>query len=89
VDPNAAAGQPAVVTGATNIVTLVCRAVDLSKTGVSLGNNEVAFAVQNEINASALVNTNATQLVGQIVQDDATGTFTFTINVVPLNPLNF
>jgi hypothetical protein len=54
-----------------------------------LGNNEIAFAVQSEINASSMVNTNGTQLVGQIVPDDTTGTFTFTVNVVPLNPLNF
>jgi hypothetical protein len=35
------------------------------------------------------VDPKATQLTGQITPDDATGTFTFSVNVTPLNPLNF
>jgi hypothetical protein len=80
------AGQPGVT--ATNYITLVCRAVSLTGVDPS-ANSEMAFAVENEIKSSPLVDPKATQLTGQITTDEATGTFTFTLNVVPLNPLKF
>jgi hypothetical protein len=52
-------------------------------------NSEIAYAVENEIKSSPLVDPKATQLTGQITPDDATGTFTFTVSVSPLNPINF
>ncbi len=84
--PAGAVGQ-----GATNdVIVIVCRAVDLSKTsGDASANNEIAYAVENEIKASYLVDKAATALVGQIIPDEANGTFTFTVNVKPLQPLNF
>jgi len=45
--------------------------------------------VENEIKNSPLVDAKATQLTGQITTDDSNGTFTFTVNVVLRNPLNF
>ena len=86
VDPAAAAaaGQSA----STNIVTFVCRAVSLTSIDPS-ANRDIAYAVQEEIKASPLVNPAQTTLDGNIVPDDSNGTFTFTLKVAPLNPLNF
>jgi len=75
-------------TGSTNnVITLVCRAVRL--VGVDAPDSEIAYAVENEIKNSPFVNPKATSLVGNIVPDEVTGTFSFTLNVMPLNPLNF
>ena len=73
---------------ATNAITMVFRAVNLTALDPS-ANSEIAYAVENEIKNSPLVDAKATQLTGQIVPDDATGTFTFTVNVTPLNPIDF
>ena len=81
-------GTP-VAAGPTNsVITLVCRAVNLSGVDAS-ANSTIAFAVDNEIKTSPLVDPKATQLSGQITLDDSNGTFTFTVNVTPINPLNF
>jgi type IV pilus assembly protein PilM len=71
---------------ATNIVTLVCRAVNLSSVDPS-ANSVIAYAVESEIKNCPLVDPKATQLTGQITVDDSNGTFTFIVNVAPLNPL--
>ena len=64
--------------------------MDLTKTsGDASANTEIAYAVENEVKNSSLVDPKATQLTGQITPDDTTSTFTFTVNVTPLNPLNF
>jgi type IV pilus assembly protein PilM len=81
VDPNA---PPTVA--ATNFVTLVCRAVNLTELDPS-ANSEMAYAVESEIRKSSMVDPKETQLTGQIMTDDMTGTFTFTVNVVPVNPI--
>ena len=73
---------------ATNYIVLSFRAVNLSDVDPS-ANSEIAYAVENEIKSSPLVDPKATQLTGQIVTDEATGTFTFTLNVTPLNPLKY
>jgi hypothetical protein len=75
-------------TAVTNAVTMVFRAVNLTSLDPS-ANSEIAYAVESEIKNSPMVDPKATQLTGQIVPDDATGTFTFTVSVTPLNPLNF
>ena len=36
-----------------------------------------------------MVDPKTTQLVGQITTDELNGTFTFTVNVTPLKPVNF
>ncbi|HEY5043867.1 MAG TPA: type IV pilus assembly protein PilM [Verrucomicrobiae bacterium] len=79
------------VAGATNnIVTFVCRAVDLAKiTGNASANKDIAFAVQTEIKNSPMVDPKETSLVGNIETDDSNGTFTFTVNVTPLNPPHY
>ncbi len=85
-EPNAplAPGQA----NTNSVITFICRAVNLTSVDAS-ANSEIAFAVESEIKASPLIDPKATQLVGQILPDEATGTFTFTVNVTPLNPLNF
>ena len=71
-------------------VTFICRAVDLTKTsGDPSANSQIAYAVENEIKKSPLVDTKATALAGQITLDEPSGTFTFTVTVMPRNPLNF
>jgi hypothetical protein len=85
-DPNAPADQSGSSTN--NVITLVCRAVNLTSLDPS-ANTEFAFAVQNEIKASPMVDAEATQLSPQLTPDDSNGTFTFTVNVVLRNPLNF
>jgi type IV pilus assembly protein PilM len=82
-------GEPGAVNANTNsIITLICRAVNLTSVDPS-ANSEIAYAVENEIKNAPLVDAKATALTGQITPDDANGTFTFTVNVMPLNPLNF
>jgi len=83
-------GQPIQAGGTTNIVTLICRAVDLSKnSGDASANSEIAYAVETEIKNSPLVDAKSTTLVGNIVPDDSNGTFTFTVNVAPTNAPSF
>jgi type IV pilus assembly protein PilM len=84
VDPNTPPG-----TANTNsVITLICRSVNLTSLDPS-ANSEIAYAVENEIKNSPLVDPKATALTGQITPDDSNGTFTFTVSVMPLNPLNF
>ena len=72
----------------TNAITLVCRAVDLTKvTGDASANNETAFEVENQLKTSPLFDSKTTQLSGQITPDDATGTFTFGVTITLQNPL--
>ena len=86
--PAGDAAQSATATATNNVITLLCRAVNLTSLDPS-ANSEIAYAVENEIKTSPLVDPKATQLTGQITPDDANGTFTFTVSVTPLNPLNF
>jgi type IV pilus assembly protein PilM len=72
----------------TNYVVLVCRAVNLTSLDPS-ANSEIAYAVENELKNCPLVDSKATQLTGQITPDESNGTFTFTVNVVPLKPLKY
>ena len=72
----------------TNLITFICRAVSLTSIDPS-ANRDIAYAVANEIKASPLVDPKQTTLDGSIVPDDSNGTFTFTLKVAPLTPLNF
>jgi hypothetical protein len=86
--PPPGSAAPPAAGSANNAITLVCRAVNLTSLDPS-ASSEIAYAVENEIKNSPLVDPKATQLTGQITPDETTGTFTFTVNVTPLNPLNF
>ncbi len=73
----------------TNSITLVCRAMDQTKvSGDASANSETAFEVESQLKASPLFDSKATQLTGQIVPDDSTGTFTFGVTIMPSNPLH-
>jgi type IV pilus assembly protein PilM len=74
-------------TGQEAVITLVCRAVSLSSVDPS-ANSDIAYALQNELQASPYFDPKATQLSGEIKADDASGTFTFGISVALKNPLN-
>ena len=89
VAPPPSSGDPSLpAAGNTSTgITLVCRAVRL--VGVDTPDSEIAYAVENEIKNSPFVDPKATSLVGNIVPDEATGTFSFTLNVMPLKPLTF
>jgi hypothetical protein len=83
------ADAAAAVAGAgTNSITLICRAVSLTSVDSS-ANTSIAYAVENEIKNSPLVDPKATQLSPNISADDPNGTFSFTVNVTLLNPLTF
>jgi hypothetical protein len=88
-DQNAQAGQGG---PDTNSITVFCRAVSLrAVVDASANNKDIAYVVRDEIANSPMVNPDAkaTQLVGEISADDAIGTFTFSVNVAPQNPLKF
>jgi type IV pilus assembly protein PilM len=72
----------------TNSITLICRAVSLTSVDSS-ANPAIAYAVENEIKNTPVVDASATQLSPNISPDDPNGTFTFTVNVTPKNPLNY
>jgi type IV pilus assembly protein PilM len=72
----------------SGLVTLVCRAVDVSAfSGDSAANPETAYAVESEFKASPLFDPKGTALTGNITPDPATGTFTFGLNATLANPL--
>jgi type IV pilus assembly protein PilM len=83
--PDASATPGAAI---TNLVTVTCRAVSLTSVDPA-ANSAIAYAVESEIKNSPFVDPKATSLVGNIVPDDATGTFTFTLNVAPTNLPSF
>ena len=72
----------------TNTITMICRAVSLTSVDPA-ANSAIAYAVESEIKNSPFVDPKATSLVGNIVPDDVTGTFTFTVNVAPTNLPSF
>jgi type IV pilus assembly protein PilM len=71
----------------TNIVALVCRAVDLTQMDAAADNTEIVYAVERALKASPVFDPKTVQSAAQISQVDASGTFTFTITVTPQNPL--
>jgi type IV pilus assembly protein PilM len=80
---NAAQGQ----TNQVGAITLLCRAVSLSKVDPA-ANSDIAYTLENDLQASPYFDPKATQLTGQINPEDASGTFTFGISAVLKNPLN-
>ncbi len=72
--------------GATML--LVCRAVSLNTVDAS-ANSEIAYAVQNELQACKYFDPKTTTLAGNISSDDPNGTFTFGVNVTLSPPPQF
>ena len=67
-------------------LTLSCRAVSLTSVSAS-ANTDIAFAMLTELKASPLFVPEQTQFNGNISGDDASGTFTFAVNVKLKRPL--
>jgi type IV pilus assembly protein PilM len=74
-------------TNQVGTITLVCRAVSLAKVDPA-ANSDIAYTLENELQASPYFDPKTTQLTGQINPEDAAGTFTFGITAVLKNPLN-
>jgi len=81
-------GQAGAASPNNNVITLTCRAVSLRDLDPT-ANKDMAYSVRDEIAASPLVNPKSTQLVGEVSDPDANGTFTFKVEVAPINPFNF
>lgn len=76
----------------TNVIVLLCRAVDLSGmlagTDVAGGaDNEIVYAVERQLKATPAFDPKSVQTSAQISPVDANGTFTFTVTLVPQKPL--
>jgi type IV pilus assembly protein PilM len=72
----------------SGVITLVCRAVDVSAiSGDSAAGPETAYAVEAEFKGSPMFDPKATQLSGQVNPVDANGTFTFGLTATLANPL--
>ncbi len=87
--PPVPAGDPSVGGGETNSVgtiKLECRGVSLSE-AISSANNKIAYALHTELTASPIVDAAGTRLDPQIVEDPATGTFSFGITIALKRPL--
>ena len=90
--PNSELPGPAMNPGQTTTnklgtITLICRAVSLSKIDPA-ANSDIAYTLENELQASPFFDPKATQLTGQINPEDVSGTFTFGVTAVLSNPLN-
>jgi len=88
VQPAGVAGVAQTQPNQPGTITLVCRAVSLAKVDPA-ANSDIAYTLENELQASPYFDPKATQLTGQINPEDASGTFTFGITAVLKNPLNF
>jgi type IV pilus assembly protein PilM len=75
-------------TQTTNTITLLCRAVSMQNVDPS-ANSDIAYAVQNELQACKSFDNKATALQGNISPDEPDGTFTFGINVTLASPPQF
>jgi type IV pilus assembly protein PilM len=84
---NEGAPAAAAISTSTNSITLVCRAVNLSSVDAS-ATPGIAYAVESELKASPFFDPQGTALLGNIVPDEVTGTFTFGITVALTNSPN-
>jgi type IV pilus assembly protein PilM len=82
-----AAAAAAAAAGPASIITLICRAVDLSKVDSS-ATTVIAYTVESELKACPFFDPRTTALLGNIVTDETTGTFTFGIAVGLTNSPN-
>jgi type IV pilus assembly protein PilM len=83
-DPNAMGLEAA--TNAVGAIKLQCRGVSLSKLDPS-ANNKLAFAFQDELKRSPVVDAEGTKLDPQITDDETTGTFSFGVTLALKRPL--
>jgi type IV pilus assembly protein PilM len=91
--PATADGQPAVKkskagTNEVDTITILCRGVNLTTTAPS-ANTDIAFAVERMLKEDPMFDKDETKLDPTINLDEATGTFTFGVNVRLKQPLKF
>jgi hypothetical protein len=86
-DPNAAATPANSNEVAT--VTLLCRAVDLTKvSGIPADANlRIAYAFENEVKTNPLIDGDKTKLIHGPDLDENSGTFTFGVNLALKRPI--
>jgi type IV pilus assembly protein PilM len=83
--------RPAVAAGSENeinMITIVCRGVNLSKV-VPSANIDLAYALQAEAKSSSFFVPEGTELVGETREDTATPTFVFNMNLKLKRPFKF
>ncbi|MFO1487040.1 MAG: type IV pilus assembly protein PilM [Verrucomicrobiota bacterium] len=79
--------DPLQATNEVTTLTLKCRAVNLANVQ-SDANTTIIYALQNELRSSTnFFDAEKTEVVGTIVPDDATGTFTFDVLISLKHPL--
>lgn len=81
-DPNATGST----TNQVGTIKLECRGVSLTRIDPT-ANNKLAYEFHEELKRSALVDPQGTQLDPQIIEDEATGTFSFGITLALKKPL--
>lgn len=94
-DPNAVPGDPSAAARAPSnpneiaTLNLVFRAVTLRKIvpSTSLPDTDIVFAVDNELKNHPLFDAEHTKLDGQILTDEASGTFTFGVTLALKRPI--
>jgi type IV pilus assembly protein PilM len=86
-NPGEAGGTPEAAAMSTNVITMLCRAVNLSYVDASASPG-IAYAVESELKASPFFDSRGTQLSGNIVTDEATGTILFGVTVALTNSPN-
>jgi type IV pilus assembly protein PilM len=84
---DAPAAAAVAASGSANTITLVCRAVNLSNVDPT-ATTVIAYTVENQLKASPFFDPQTTALLGNIVVDETTGTFTFGIAVGLTNAPN-
>jgi type IV pilus assembly protein PilM len=87
--PSAAGGKALSKNTATEIsvVTILFRAVDLASPTLPSADADIAFATEGVLKSSPLFDKDETQLSGTIGQVDASGTFTFELNLKLKRPM--
>ena len=74
-------------TNEVSTLNILFRGVNLANATVPSANSDIAYAVENALKNSPLFDKDETQLAGTIDPGDATGTFTFGVNLKLKRPL--
>src|SRR6185369_11812330 len=88
-DPNETPPPQQQTSASPNVITMVCRAMDLStalQTIDPAADNEIVFAVERQIKATPVFDPKSVQTSAQISSVDAKGTYTFTVTLSPQVP---
>jgi len=70
------------------MISLTCRAVDLTPIDSS-ADPQIVYAVERQLKATSVIDAKSVQTSAQVSQVDVNGTFTFTVQLAPLNPIKF